>query len=230
MNGTNDLVYALNQRVYAPGSLGVGTVTDESKVRFVITNAGLSNLVRVRARVNNQPNWTTLIDFTGNVNEAVDVFTWDELEVLVLVYQSLSDQVSIVASSFDGANVSISTPGGDLLDVNTMHFTSSDSSITITADDSTNTIDFITVGGGDSTPYTQDFIIGDWVGPSLGAYTIIVPFATHSKQDPIIEVFETIVSDNELVNVNILVDVSFNITISVSSDPDLRFAGKIIIS
>jgi len=188
MNGINDLVYGLNQRIQAPGSLGVGTVANESKVRFVISNAGLSNLVRVRARINNQPNWTTLVDYTGNTNEYVDVHTWDQIEVIVLVFQSLSDVVSIVASSFDGSALSVITPSGTITNAAAMQFTSTDNSVIITADDSTGIINFASVGAGGAHSESS-FVIADWVGPTLGLYSISVPFATHGKINPIAQVF-----------------------------------------
>ncbi len=227
----HDLVYALNNRVYGPGSLGVGTVTNEAKIRFVITNAGMANVVRVRARINNQPNWTTLIDFNGNANEVVDVFTWDQVEVIVLVYNSLSDQISIVASSFDAAVISVSTPNGDVTDINTINFTSSDNSITISGDTVTGTVDFIVAGGGASAKYAQSFnATTDWSGPSLGLYSITVPQVTHAKTNPTVDLFELVASDNEQVFAEIDVDGSDNVTISVLQSPDLRFAGKLIIS
>lgn len=230
---SNDLVYALNrQLVTSTGSLGIGNVSNEGKIRFVITNTGGSNVVRVRARIIDDPTWTTLVDFTGDVNEVVDVFTWDEIEVIVLVYDSSSTYISIIASSFDGSVISISTPSGDVDNSNTIVFTSSDNSITITGDQNTGTIDFVAVGGGGGgSNYSEAFnATTDWSGPTLGLYSITVPFVTHAKANPIVQSFEEDGADFELVNTEVSLDASHNVTILVTSSPDLRFAGKIIIS
>jgi hypothetical protein len=143
MSNNTDLIYGLNQRITEPGSLGVGTIKDEGRIRFVISGAGALNVIRIRARIINQPSWTTLLDITGNDNLSVDVFSWDELEVLCLTYDSTGLYVSVVASSFDSTGMSaISTPGGTVENVDTIYFTSSDNSIDITGDSNTGTIDF----------------------------------------------------------------------------------------
>ena len=149
----NDLVYGLNQIVTAPGSLGIGLVKDEGKVRFVITGAGASNIVRVRGRINNQDTWDTLAEFTGNVNELVEVFTYDQVEVLCVVFEATNGyDFKIVASSFDSNKLTIETPDGTLDNFNTLTFESSDNSIDIVADPLTGTIDFTT---GETTGVTS---------------------------------------------------------------------------
>ena len=227
----NNVVYTLSRIVTTTGSLGIGNISNEGKIRFVISNAGVSNLVRVRARIVGQTAWTNLIDFTGDTNDTVDVFTWDQIEVLVLVYSSASTYVRIAASSFDGSGVSVSTPDGDVDNINTIIFTSSDNSVTITGDQDTGTIDFVAVGGGGSSDYIDTFnATSDWTGPTLGIYSLVYDFSTHAKTSPVIDLFETISSNNEPVIADISVDSSNNVTISVSESPDLRFIGKIIIS
>lgn len=149
----NDLVYALNQIVTGPGSLGIGLVKDEGKVRVVITGAGPSNLVRIRGRINNQDTWDTLAEFTGNVNELVEVFTYDQLEALCIVFEATNGyDFKIVASSFDSNKLTIETPDGTLDNFNTLTFESSDNSIDIVADPLTGTIDFTT---GETTGVTS---------------------------------------------------------------------------
>lgn len=230
MNSTN-LVYGLNQRITEPGSLGIGTVTNEGKIRFVITNAGLANVVRVRARIVGQTGWATLADLTGSVNVAIDVFTYDEVEVIVLVFASNTDHVLVVAQSFDGSVISINTPDGGIDDINTLTFTSSDNSVLITSTPGTGTIDFVAVGGSGSPDYIDTFNdTTDWSGPSLGVYSRVVVFATHAKSSPTVDVFETSGAVLDLVYASVSVDAAYNITLTVTSSPDLRFAGKLIIS
>jgi hypothetical protein len=149
----NDLVYALNQVVTAPGSLGIGLVKDEGKVRFVITGAGASNVIQIRGGINNQATWNTLAEFTGNVNELVEVFTYDQVEVLCVVFEAANGHdFKIVASSFDSNKLTIETPDGTLDNFNTLTFESSDNSIEIVADPLTGTIDFTT---GETTGVTS---------------------------------------------------------------------------
>lgn len=226
----NDLVYGLNQRVTVPGSLGIGTVTNEGKIRFVITNAGPANIVRVRARIVGQTGWATISDLTGSVNVAVDVFTYDQVEVIVLTYDSLTDHILVVAQSFDGAVMSINTPDGGIDDVNNITFTSDDNSVIITSDPGTGTINFAAVSGG--TPnYVGVFnATTDWTGPSSGLYTRTVTFATHAKANPVVEVFETNGLVFDEVYTEITVNASYDVTIKVTESPDLRFAGKLIVS
>lgn len=228
---SNALTYAIKQTVYAPGSLGIGGVTNEGKIRFVVTNAGLANVVRVRARINGQTGWTTISDLTGSVNVAVDVFTYDEVEVIVLVFASNTDHVLIVASSFDGSVISINTPDGGIDDINTITFTSSDNSVLITSNPGTGTIDFVSVGGGGVPDYLDTFNdTTDWSGPSLGVYSRVVAFVTHAKPSPTVDVFETDGAVLDLVYASVSVDAAYNITLTVTSSPDLRFSGKLIIS
>jgi hypothetical protein len=229
---TNDLVYGLNERVSEPGSLGIGSVQNEGKVRFVITNAGLANVVRIRARIVGQTGWVTLADLTGTVNVAVDVFTYDQIEVLVLVFDSNTDHILVVAQSFDGSVISINTPDGGIDDINTLNFISSDNSVLITSAPGTGTIDFVAVGGGGGIPdYVDTFnSTSDWTGPALDVYSIVVAFATHGKSSPTVDVFETSGAILDLVYASVSVDAAYNITLTVTSSPDLRFAGKLIIS
>ena len=228
----NSLIYALNQLVFVPGSLGIGLIKDEGKVRFVISGAGVANIVRIRARIVNQTTWVTLQDLTGNGNTLIDIFAYDEIEAICLVFDAANgNDFRIVASSFDGAQLFVSTPSGDLDNISALNFESSDNSVTITANPSTNTIDFVAVDGGGGSNYVDSFnSTTDWTGPSSGLYTRTITFATHAKSNPIVQVFETngIVFDQ--VYTEITANASYDITITVISAPDLRFAGKLIIS
>ena len=116
----NNYNYALNQLITSAGSLGIGNVSNESKVRFIITNAGSNNSIRVRARLNNSTTWTVLVDLVGNVNQVIDVYTWDQLEVICTVYETTGAGVLIVANSFDetgGGSGSVTSVNGQQGDV-----------------------------------------------------------------------------------------------------------------
>lgn len=230
---SSNLVYGLNRQVTQPGSLGIGTVTNEGKIRFIITNAGLANVVRIRARIVGQTGWTTISDITGTKNIAVDIFTYNEVEVIVLVYASNSDHIVIVAQSFDGSVVTINTPDGGIDNINTLAFTSTDNSVIITSHPGTGTIDFVAVPGGSAgiPDYVGSFNdTTDWMGPDLGVYSRVVTFATHNKANPTVDIFETSGTIQDLVYVSASVDAAYNVTLTVTSEPDLRFSGKLIIS
>jgi hypothetical protein len=162
----NDLTYALDKTIREVGIISAnGIVKNEGKVRFIITGSGGSNLIRITARIIGQEDWTQLVDLTGNVNQLVDVFTWDFLRVECIVYDATSDSVRLNASSFNSSAIGgIEVPGGDIVsNFDTINFTSSDSSITITGDNLTGEIDFISniVGGVTSVnTRTGDVVLG----------------------------------------------------------------------
>jgi hypothetical protein len=54
-----DLIYGLNKQITGTGSLGIGNVKDESKVRFAISQAGPANVIRIRARIIGQVQYTS---------------------------------------------------------------------------------------------------------------------------------------------------------------------------
>lgn len=225
----SNLVYGLNKQVTGTGGLGIGNVKDEAKVRFVVSNAGPANVFRVRARIKGQVSWTNLIDCTGNVNQVLDVFTWDQIEVICLVYDSQSNFVNIVAQSFDNAaGPTFILPGDVEVEGSILTLTSQDNSVIITGNPTTGTIDLSVVGGG-SSKYLAEFEIADFTGPSAGEYTLVIPFTAHQRINPKIQLFEDTGSEFENVLIKIAVDNSGDITIKVSEVPDLRFSGKAII-
>lgn len=145
----NDLIYGIDKFVTEAGSLGIGYIKDEGKARFVITGAGPSNTVRIRAKIVGQETWVTIIDLVGNVNELIDIYTYDQLEVLCTVFEAANGyDFKIVATSFDGSKLFINTPDGTLENISTVNFVSTDNSISITSDSLTGSIDFKTIGGG----------------------------------------------------------------------------------
>jgi hypothetical protein len=222
------LIYGLNRQITTIGSLGIGLVKDESRVRFVTSFCGPANVFRVRARITGQGSWNTLADLTGNVNEVVDVFTWDEIEVVCLVYDSTESSVKIVATSFDNAlGPLFRLPDDTEVESSIVTFTSSDNSVTITGDSVTGVIDFVAIGGGAASKYTQEFDnTSDWTLNGAN-YEIEIEQTTHLKgTSPFIFVLD---SANEIVETGKTIDSSGNILITVNSNPDLRFSGKLVI-
>lgn len=227
---SSGLIYGLNQQVTTVGSLGIGNIKDESKVRFVTVFAGPANTFRVRARIVGQGSWVTLADLVGVVNTVVDVFTWDEIEVVCLVYDSTAESVKIVATSFDNTvGATFRLPDDTEVEASVIKFTSVDNSVTFTGDPETGEIDF-SVSAAASGKYVENFIVGDW---SLNAdhYELTIPEATHGiGVDPEIQVFELSGLVFDLVDLEVEVNSSGDIILNVSQTPDLRFAGKIVIS
>lgn len=202
-----ELKMRINKTISFAQSLGIFDVSDEGKVRFVIEGADSGNTVLVKGRISGQTNFTTLKTLTGAANEVVNVFTYEELEVECTVFESLTNQIKILASSFNEASgsaiESIGVPaGGPITDIDSLNFTSSDNSITIVGNNTTKTLDFTT--SGTSLSYTPDDF-SDWntvptnvsegldqladrintVEDSVGAANGIAPLNGSSKIDPI---------------------------------------------
>lgn len=227
---TPGLVYGLNQQITAPGSLGIGNVKDEAKIRFVTSFAGPANLFRVRARIVGQGSWNTIADLTGIVNTVVDVFTWDEIEVICLVYDSTATSVKIVASSFDNAvGPTFQLPDSTEVEGNIIKFTSIDNSIIFTGDPLTGEIDF-SAAAAVSGKYVETFASGDW-SLNVNSYELSIPQSSHGVgTDPKVQVFELSGAVYDLVDLEVEVNATGDIIINVSQSPDLRFTGKIVIS
>jgi hypothetical protein len=89
-------------------------------------------------------------------------------------------------------------------------------------------------GGGVQLPnYVQTFnTTTDWGSASGGYYTITIPLASHTKgNNPVIQVFELVGSDYDVVDTTIFIDsVTSAISIKALQSPDSRFQGKIVIS
>lgn len=79
---------------------------------------------------------------------------------------------------------------------------------------------------GYSTTFTSAFswtLNGDY-------YQITISKVSHGKTNPIVTVYETNGANFDEVKASVSLDSSDNVTISVSSSPDLRFTGKLTIS
>jgi len=107
---SNDLIYAIDTMVTGIGSLGIGNVKDESYVRIVVTNADGPNEFLVRARILDG-GWNNLVTISGSDEVLVNVFTYDELEIICQVYDSSTNNVKLVATSYNQPD-NIIPPGG----------------------------------------------------------------------------------------------------------------------
>jgi hypothetical protein len=150
----------INRAISSAQNLGIFDISDEGKVRFIVQEAGGSNEITIRGRLKGQPNFIFLKTLTGSINEVVNVFTYEELEIECTVCDPLTDQIKIYAASFSEAGGSaidsIDVPSGDpITDFTSLSFSSSDDSITITGDNSTKTIDFTANGLNDLKDVSQ---------------------------------------------------------------------------
>ena len=95
-----ELKMRINKLISSAQNLGIFDVNDESKVRFVVEGAGPTNELIVRGRILGQESFIELRVFTGSINEVVNVFTYEEIEVECTVYDATGDQIKILAASF----------------------------------------------------------------------------------------------------------------------------------
>jgi len=146
-----ELKMRINKTISSPEILGTYDVSDEGKVRFVIEQASSGNEVEVRGRIKGASSFTLLKTITGSISEVINVFTYEEIEVECTVFESSTNLVKIIASSFNEAGgsaiESIGVPSGDdITEFENLSFTSSDGTVTIVGDNVTKTIDFTSTG------------------------------------------------------------------------------------
>lgn len=229
----NELKASINQNVTSDTYSALVTISDEDKVRFVVANAASNNEFVIEARIIGQEDWDLLATLTGNNKTVVSVKTYDQLRVRCTLYASASNYVRFVASSFNdaGGSTSIGAPTGGIIEADTISFISSDSSVDIIADSNTGTIDFKVAGSsGSLSKYVKTVVLGDWSGPSLGEYTLSIPFAFHGKANPVVTCMEEVSGEFDVVEAPIIIDSSNNVFIKVLETPDTRFTGKIFIN
>jgi len=92
--------------------------------------------------------------------------------------------------------------------------------------------DFVGTSGTPSTPikYSAAISSASFILVS-GFYEITITAATHGAGvNPISQVFELITGNYELIQPTVIINGAGDITIQVSSSPDLRFDGKLIIT
>jgi hypothetical protein len=222
----------IDKLITSTQSLGEFDIDSDGKIAFSTVNAGPTFTVEVKGRKAGQQNFTFIDTIVGSADKTVIVSMWDFLQINVTVYDSTSNYVQLIAS---GSNTdseainSITTPNGSIVATSDLNFTSQDNSVTITADANTNTIDFAAAGGGATTKYVKTVILGDWVGPSSGDYTLTIPFSFHGIANPQVVCYQTSGPEFEQILAPLKIDASHNIIITTSQTPDTRFIGKIVI-
>ena len=94
------------------------------------------------------------------------------------------------------------------------------------------TVNISTTGGSGGAPYVAAFnATTSWGSPVAGYYSIVIAQSAHLKGiDPVIQVYETVLTNDELIDVDTITVNEFgDVTIRVTSTIDTRFAGKIVI-
>lgn len=174
-----DIKARIDSFINTTGVISVLDIDDEAQVRVVIENAESGNIVQVRGKLRGQSSSSLLTEILGNGNVKVNVSTYEQLilECTDLQPDPMgSGAVRIIASSFNlasGSAISIDVPAGsNLSDIETLTFTSSDSSVTIIGDNSSKTID---ITAQNSIPYTPENIANKSTNTSLGISDTLYP-------------------------------------------------------
>jgi hypothetical protein len=138
--------FNLNKSITGSGELGIFDISDESKVRIAVENAGGGNTVTISGRIKGQADFIAIGEISGSDSKAFSVFTYDEIKISCTAYNSATTFVKILASSFNeagGSAIDIGVPSGDSLEgAETVTFTSSDDTVVIEGNATNNTIDF----------------------------------------------------------------------------------------
>ncbi len=146
---SNDIKTAFSEIVTTSGEVTTLIVSDEDKLRIVISNAGVTNTIVVSGRILEQDDWDIIKTITSNCKEVLNISTYDYVKVECTTFDSLNGVVKVIASSFNSAGgaTEIGVPTGDLLvkDTEVISFTSSNSSIIITGDNTLKTVDFVAI-------------------------------------------------------------------------------------
>lgn len=227
-----DTKVSLNILVRDAGVFSSASVSDENRFRIVISNAGPSNTIDVKAKLQGQEDWDLLTTITGDSKQVINISTYDTVELECTNYDSLTNYVRVVAGSFNQAGVSTvidGTSGTRIEDAELITFISSDSSVEIVTDNTNKTIDLIATGGGGTAKYTKTVILGDWTGPSGGEYFLDIPFSQHAKVNPVVTCYEDIAGEFNKIEAPVIIYTSNNVRIVTLSSPDTRFTGKVFI-
>ena len=110
---------------------------DDDKIRIVIEEAGVTNRVVIRARINNATYFDEIGVINGPGTLIVSVKTYDEVQIEVTLFDAPSGRFRLLASGFNiaGGEVEVSTPAGlSSSGTDTLEFTSTDGTVTITGD------------------------------------------------------------------------------------------------
>lgn len=92
--------FRLNQLVTSTGSLGNFSVRDDQKIRIVVENADVGNIVVVSARIKFQTDYTVILTVTGSSENVASLPQWDEFKVDVTNFNPQNNFIKIIASGF----------------------------------------------------------------------------------------------------------------------------------
>lgn len=222
----------INKLITSTQSLGEFDIDSDSKIAFSTVNAGPTFTVEVKGRLAGQLSFTLIDTVVGASPKTIAVSNFDFLQINITIYDSTSNHVQLTASgtNTDEATLNaVNTPAGTIVAADSLNFTSQDGSVVIVADINTNTIDFAAAGGGATTKYVKTVLLGDWVGPSSGEYTLTIPFSFHAIPNPQVVCYETVGAFFEQVLLPLQVDSSHNVILTTTAIPDNRFVGKIVL-
>jgi len=137
----------------------------------------------------------------------------------------LGDGATILSGSLDPSSTPVSAAVGDVyISTSTGKiYVKSDSGLSTSWDQTTTVADLAFVDIFDNT--------ADWGTAAGGYYTITITQATHQKgTNPIVQVFETNGSSDELINTDLIsVNTDGDVSFRVNETPNLRFSGKVVI-
>lgn len=112
-------------------------IFSDSKIKMIVGNAGATNEIVLRGRIQGQTNWDDIGTITGNETKEFNVKTYDFVQLECTVYDSPTNYLEVTGSGFNlasgGGLESISTPSGTLTDIETLELVSTDSSVQIEA-------------------------------------------------------------------------------------------------
>jgi hypothetical protein len=115
--------------------------------------------------------------------------------------------------------------GGGASDAVDLNYDNSGSGLTAT--NVQDAIDELAVSVG--AAYIGNFLIGSWI-LNVDKYELSIPEVTHSRGlTPMIQVYENNAGTYEEVGAGIEINGSGDIKLIVTSSPDTRFAGRVII-
>lgn len=157
----------INKVLTSTQNLGIFDITDESKIRVIIEDAGPSNIFEFSVRLKGQSNFLPLQTLVGSVNQLLNIYTYEEILIKCTAFDAIDSQIKIHIASFSEAGgsaiESIGVPSGNpLTNFNSFDLTSSNNSINIVGDDENKTIDLTT--SINSLPYTPA-VSEDWNTP-----------------------------------------------------------------
>ena len=201
----------------------------DTTIVLMTFNAAPSNEFTLYGRLDGQDTWTVVGTVNGSERKEFSVKTFEYVRVECTSFSAFGSRVLLVGNGFklvQGLSAII-LPADTLYDVDVLTLSSPDDSIVITKNGEGGVE--LKTNSSALTKYVKAITFSDWSGPSLGEYTVVVPFTSHAVANPIVTCYEYDGSTYKYIIVDVSVDASNNITIALPQTPDLRFSGKIII-